>query len=64
MRNGHGTGVFARWLDEALGPDGLPRPSLSADAKAAFAKQLLEATNWSAFKAALKQLAGGKKKQS
>lgn len=64
MRNGHGTGVFARWLDEALAPDGLPRPSLSADAKAAFAKQLLEATNWSAFKAALKQLAGGKKKQS
>jgi hypothetical protein len=63
MRNGHSPGVFARWLGEALAHDGLPRPSLSADAKAAFVKQLMEATNWSAFKAALKQLAGGKKKQ-
>jgi hypothetical protein len=63
MRSGHGAGVFACWLGEALAPEGLPRPSLSADAKAAFAKQLMEATSWSGFKAALKQLAGGKKKQ-
>jgi len=63
MRNGHGEADFATWLQDALAPEGLPRPSLSAEAKAAFARQLLEAPNWSAFKAALKQLSGGKKKQ-
>ncbi|EOD18725.1 hypothetical protein EMIHUDRAFT_470194 [Emiliania huxleyi CCMP1516] len=62
MRNGHGPAEFGRWLHEALAHADVPRPGLSAEAKMAFAKQLLDATAWSAFKAALKQLCGGKKR--
>lgn len=62
MRNGHGSTAFANWLGEALAQDDVPRP-LSVEAKKAFADQMMQATNWSNFKAALKQLSGGKKKQ-
>ena len=40
----------------------MPRGALAAEAKAALGKALLEATSRAHFKAALKQLCGGKKK--
>ena len=55
---------FAHWLHVALLPEGVPRPGLTADGKAAFQKQILEAPGKAAFKAAIKQMCGGKKKQT
>jgi len=55
---------FTAWLGGALAPSGVPRPGLTADHKASFMRELLEAQTKSHFKAALKQLCGGKKKQT
>ena len=63
MRAQHGADAFGVWLRQALAPEGAPRRGLTAEHKRAFEAQLMGAANWSAFKAALKQLCGGKKKQ-
>ena len=61
MRGAHS--AFGGWLREALDTDGVPRVGMCVEHKRGFEQLLMEATNWSAFKAALKQLCGGKKKQ-
>ena len=55
---------FTAWLGGALAPSGVPRPGLTADHKASFMRELLDAKSKSHFKATLKQLCGGKKKQT
>eukprot|EP00966_Prymnesium_polylepis_P196191 4547208-Prymnesium_polylepis.1 len=56
--------TFALWLGAALAADDIPRPALSATAKLDFERQLCEAADRAHFKAALKQLCGGKKKNT
>ena len=63
MRRALGDAIFGRWLEEALACEDTPRVGMGAEQKQAYAQQLLAATNWSNFKAVLKQLCGGKKKQ-
>ena len=52
---------FATWLQLALGSDAVPRAGLAAEQKRALHLQLVQAKSKSHFKAALKQLCGGKK---
>ena len=62
MANPHS---FAAWLHAALAIEGVPRPGLSVEHKGEHEHQLtVKATAKSAFKASLKHLCGGKKKQS
>ena len=64
LRKSHGIESMGRWLGEALDNDDVPRRSVSSVKKCELSRCMLEAANWSAFKAALKQLCGGKKKRA
>ena len=55
---------FRVWLQGALAQDGVPRPSLTAEQKAGFFQAMVDAKGKSQFKAAIKQLCGGKKKHT
>lgn len=53
---------FASWLHLAHAAEGVPRPGLTAEQKVAFQRLVLDAKTKAAFKAAVKQACGGKKK--
>ena len=55
---------FAAWIRATLAPDGVPRAGLTLEQKAVFEQALLDAKTKSHFKAAVKQLCGGKKKNT
>jgi len=55
---------FGLWLSQALAANGVPRGGLGAEQKAALGTAMLEAKSKAHFKAALKQMTGGKKKNT
>ena len=54
---------FRVWLQGALAQDGVPRP-VDCGAEAGFFQAMVDAKGKSQFKAAIKQLCGGKKKHT
>ena len=56
--------AFGYWLAAAIAPDNMPRVGLSVAVKHDFERLLREAGDRAHFKAAMKQLCGGKKKNT